>query len=41
MAIIQIKRTSELAKITAAQLKAGELAVVLGTGADAGKLYGS
>lgn len=39
MAIIQIKRTSELAKITAAQLKAGELAVVLGTGADAGKLY--
>lgn len=39
MAIIQIKRTSELAKITAATLKAGELAVVLGTGADAGKLY--
>lgn len=39
MAIIQIKRASELAKITAAQLKAGELAVVLGTGVDAGKLY--
>lgn len=39
MAIIQIKRASELAKITAAQLKAGELAVVLGTGADAGRLY--
>ncbi len=39
MATIQIKRASTLAKITAAQLKAGELAVVLGTGADAGKLY--
>lgn len=39
MATIQIKRASTLAKITAAQLKAGELAVVLGAGADAGKLY--
>lgn len=39
MAIIQIKRASELAKINAAALKAGELAVVLGSGVDAGKLY--